>query len=35
MSGNERWSTKVEAELLSGLVIFSIRFSDILLDLHE
>ena len=35
MSGNERWSTIVEAKLVSDLVTFSIRFSDFLLDLHE
>ena len=35
MFGNEWWSTKVGAKLLSYLVIFSILSSDIPLDIHE
>ena len=35
MFGNEWGSTKVEAKLLSYLVIFSIVSSDIPLDFHE
>ena len=35
MSGNKCWSTKVGANLLSDLIIFSIFLSDIALDFHE
>ena len=35
MFGNEWWSTKVGAKLLSYLVIFSILSSDIPLDFRE
>ena len=35
ISGNKWWSTKVDANLLSDLVIFSIFYSDITLDFHE
>ena len=35
MSGNEWWSTKFGAKLLSDLVIFSILSSDIPLDFHD
>ena len=35
MSGNNQWSTKVGAKLLSDLVTFSICSSEIPLDFHE
>ena len=35
MSGNEWWSTKVVAKLLSDLVIFSIISSDIPLAFYD
>ena len=35
MSGNKWWSTKVAANLLSDLVMFSTLISDIPLDFHD
>ena len=35
MSGNKSWSSKIDAKLLSDLVIFSIISSDTQLDFHN
>ena len=35
MSGNKRWSTKIDEKLLSDLVIFSVFSSENTLDLHQ
>ena len=35
MSGNTWWSIKADAKFLCDLVIFSIFFSDIPLDIHK
>ena len=35
MSGSKWWATKIGTKLLSDLIIFSILFSAIPLDLHK